>query len=97
MSTVAAYADIPELEPSDRETGHVIWFDDSRGYGHICPEGKDPKDRSSNVYVHYTAIISGDRWRSLATGQLVSYQPTRGPKGIVAQAVRAVKREDGQQ
>ena len=51
---------------SDRETGTVKWFNDSKGYGFIQREnGKD-------VFVHFRAIkIEGDGYKTLKENQKV--------------------------
>ena len=62
--------------------GTVKWFSDQKGYGFITPEsGKD-------VFVHHSAI-QGDGYKSLAEGQSVEFDITKGPKG--EQAANVVK------
>ena len=64
---------------SDRETGTVKWFNDSKGYGFIQREsGKD-------VFVHFGAIkIEGDGYRTLKEGQAVEFTVTESEKGLTA-------------
>ena len=69
---------------SDRETGTVKWFNDSKGYGFIQREsGKD-------VFVHFGAIkIEGDAYRTLKEGQAVEFTVTESEKGLTATDVEA--------
>ena len=60
--------------------GKVKWFSNEKGYGFITPEnGKD-------VFVHHTAI-QGDGYKTLAEGQEVEFEITKGPKGDQATSV----------
>lgn len=61
--------------------GTVKWFDDKKGYGFIVPE-----DGSSDVFVHHS-VIEMRGFKTLAEGQHVEYQASRGPKGIQASRV----------
>ncbi len=62
----------------------VKWFNDAKGFGFITQD-----DGGDDVFVHHTAIqIEG--FRSLAEGEAVEYEVTRGPKGLQAQNVRKV-------
>jgi CspA family cold shock protein len=63
--------------------GRVKWFNDAKGYGFITQEGGE------DVFVHYSAI-SGQGFRSLAEGDHVEFEVTRGPKGLQASNVRKV-------
>ena len=71
------------MEESTTVTGTVKWFSAQRGYGFIAPtEGPD-------VFVHYSAI-QGEGFRSLKTGQQVTFVVQDGPKGRQAADVRPV-------
>ncbi len=59
---------------SDRITGTVKWFNNSKGYGFI--EQEDGPD----VFIHYSAI-TGEGYRSLNEGQQVEFDVEDGPKG----------------
>lgn len=62
-------------------TGTVKWFNDSKGFGFITPdEGGD------DIFVHHTAI-QGTGFKTLADGQKVSFEATKGPKGLQAENV----------
>ena len=57
------------------------WFNDSKGYGFISQENGE------DVFVHHTAIQM-EGFRSLAEGDRVEFDVTKGPKGLQAQNVR---------
>ena len=63
--------------------GLVKWFNDAKGYGFITQE--DGQD----VFVHYSAI-QGSGFRSLAEGDRVEFEVTKGPKGLQAANVKKV-------
>jgi cold shock protein len=63
--------------------GQVKWFNDAKGYGFITQEGGD------DVFVHYSAI-QAQGFKSLAEGDRVEFEVTRGPKGLQAANVRKV-------
>ncbi|MBU1061660.1 MAG: cold-shock protein [Candidatus Omnitrophica bacterium] len=60
--------------------GTVKWFNDQKGFGFITPES------GPDVFVHHTAIQS-DGFKTLAEGQQVEFEITKGPKGNQAQNV----------
>ena len=66
-----------------RLTGKVKWFNDAKGYGFISQE--DGED----VFVHFSAI-QAQGFKSLAEGDRVEFEVTRGPKGLQAANVRKV-------
>jgi CspA family cold shock protein len=62
-------------------TGKVKWFNESKGYGFIEPEGG-----GRDVFVHYSAI-QGDGYKTLSEGQPVEFEITPGDKGPQASNV----------
>ena len=58
--------------------GIVKWFNESKGYGFIEPEGG-----GEDVFVHYSSI-KAEGFRTLAEGQSVNYEIEEGPKGFHA-------------
>lgn len=63
--------------------GTIKWFSDQKGYGFITPE-----DGKRDVFVHFSAL-QGEGFKTLAEGQMVSFEVTQGPKGD--QATNVVK------
>jgi len=63
--------------------GTVKWFNDSKGFGFIEQENGD------DVFVHFSAIL-GNGFKSLAEGDRVTFEVTKGPKGLQAANVTRV-------
>jgi CspA family cold shock protein len=62
-------------------TGTVKWFNEAKGFGFISQtDGED-------VFVHFSAI-QGDGFKTLAEGEALEFDVTRGPKGLQAANVR---------
>ena len=62
-------------------TGRVKWFNDAKGFGFITQESGD------DVFVHFSAVVAPG-FKSLAEGDQVEFEVTRGPKGLQATNVR---------
>ena len=56
-------------------TGTVKWFNDSKGYGFITPDGS-----GKDLFVHHSAI-SGSGFKSLTEGAQVEFEEAQGEKG----------------
>jgi len=63
--------------------GSVKWFNDAKGFGFITQEGGE------DVFVHFSAV-QAQGFKSLAEGDKVEFEVTRGPKGLQAANVRKV-------
>ena len=63
-------------------TGHVMWFNDSKGFGFITPDGG-----GDDLFAHFSAInMSG--FKTLKDDQQVEFEVGQGPKGPRAESVR---------
>jgi CspA family cold shock protein len=68
---------------TERQTGTVKWFNDSKGFGFISREAGE------DVFVHHSAIEGGG-FRTLSENQQVEFGVEQGPKGLRAVNVRAL-------
>lgn len=69
---------------SEKITGTVKWFNESKGFGFIAQD-----NGGQDVFAHFSAI-KGDGFRSLAEGQKVSFILGEGKKGPQAEEIEAV-------
>ncbi len=67
---------------SERVTGKVKWFNNSKGFGFIAGQEPDGED----IFVHFRSIL-GEGYRTLDEGQQVEFRVVKGPKGLQAEEV----------
>jgi CspA family cold shock protein len=77
---------IQEGSSSMRTTGTVKWFNDTKGFGFITPEGG-----SKDCFVHHSAIEGGG-FKTLAEGERVEFDIVDGQKGPAAEGVTKLGR-----
>lgn len=63
-------------------TGTVKWFNDSKGFGFITPDGG-----AEDLFVHFSGIV-GTGFKTLTEGQKVEFNVIEGPKGKQAADVK---------
>ena len=63
--------------------GTVKWFNEAKGFGFISQENGE------DVFVHFSAIQAAG-FKTLAEGEAVEFEVTKGPKGLQASNVRKV-------
>ncbi|MGB3610866.1 MAG: cold shock domain-containing protein CspD [Cellvibrio sp.] len=59
-------------------TGTVKWFNNAKGYGFILSD-----EGGEDLFAHYSAIQM-DGYKTLKAGQQVSFEITKGDKGLHA-------------
>jgi cold shock protein len=69
-----------------RTTGTVKWFNDSKGFGFITPEGGE-----KDCFVHHSAI-QGQGFKTLEEGERVEFDIVQGAKGPAAENVTRASR-----
>jgi CspA family cold shock protein len=66
------------------QTGTVKWFNDSKGFGFITPDGG-----GEDLFAHFSEIKTSG-FKSLKENQRVSFEVTTGPKGKQAANIQPV-------
>ncbi len=64
--------------------GTVKWFNESKGYGFITPDGG-----GKDVFAHFSEIRA-DGFKTLPEGQRVEFSIAQGQKGPQAVGIRAI-------
>ncbi len=63
---------------SNKTTGSVKWFNETKGFGFLTQD-----NGGADVFVHFRAIVS-DGFKTLAEGQKVTFEVEQGQKGLQA-------------
>jgi len=66
------------------QTGTVKWFNETKGYGFITPDGG-----GQDLFAHFREI-TGDGFKTLTENQRVQFQVTQGPKGAQASNISGI-------
>ena len=64
-------------------TGTVKWFNNAKGYGFILAD-----EGNEDLFAHYSAI-SMEGYKTLKAGQQVTFEITKGDKGLHAVDIKA--------
>lgn len=67
--------------------GTVKWFNNTKGYGFIAPEGSE--GNTQDVFVHHSGI-EGEGFKSLAENDKVEFEIVEGAKGSQAVNVKKI-------
>lgn len=68
---------------SEKVTGTVKWFNESKGFGFI------EQENGPDVFAHFSNIV-GDGFKTLVDGQKVEFTVTDGAKGPQANDIVAL-------
>ena len=63
------------LRKLEMQTGIVKWFNDTKGYGFITPDGG-----GEDLFAHFSEIKASG-FKTLKENQRVTFEVTTGPKG----------------
>lgn len=74
-----------EKQPLSYE-GEVLWFNNDLNYGFISC-----KDFPKNIYVHYSRIVTDEKFKTLSPHQIVLFEVSETAKGLQAINVREKK------
>lgn len=74
----------PGPKDSIMPTGTVKWFNNAKGYGFILAD-----EGGEDLFAHYSAIQM-EGYKTLKAGQLVSFDITKGDKGLHAININSV-------
>ena len=67
------------------QTGIVKWFNESKGYGFITPDGG-----GKDLFAHFREIQGGAGYKTLAENARVQFNVTEGAKGPQASNILAL-------
>lgn len=68
--------------------GTVKWFNNQKGFGFITMED------GTDIFVHYSGIVSEEKFKSITEGQTVEFEIMDGEKGKQAVDVTVIESAD---
>lgn len=71
--------------------GVVRWFNDKKGYGFIDCLELDTEVKNKAIYVHYSHVMTNEKFKTLSKGQHVTFEISNTDKGLMAVNVREQK------
>ncbi len=74
-----------------KNRGKVKWFDSKKGYGFIKAED------GTDVFVHWSGIVSEEKFKSISEGQTVEFDVIdveRGKQAVNVSVVETTTKED---
>ena len=83
-----------KMLPYDSKTtysGEVLWFNDSLGYGFIETTELKIDDKPASIFAHFSRINSGEQYKTLSKGQMVTFEIAMTKKGLGAVNIRECK------
>lgn len=83
VKAASTAADTLTITMTLKVTGTVKWFDETKGFGFIQPDGPGP-----DVFAHFSAIQGG--FRTLVEGQKVEFFISEGQRGPQAECITLV-------
>jgi len=78
------FSGILRKEEQAMSTGTVKWFNDSKGFGFIKPDGG-----GEDLFAHFSEI-QGSGFKTLKENQKVEFEIKEGPKGKQATQIRPI-------
>jgi cold shock CspA family protein len=73
---------IPTRKRNNMASGKVKWFNESKGFGFITPDGG-----GADLFAHYSEIV-GSGFKTLQENQAVEFVVKQGPKGPQASQIK---------
>ena len=70
---------------TNNQTGTVKWFNETKGYGFITPDGG-----GKDLFAHFREIQGATGFKTLEENARVQFEVTEGPKGPQASNISKI-------